>query len=346
MTTHAVTPLEFDGLVPATPPTALPEVTWIDPKELLVDEGYQRDLTERSRKLIRRIVEGWDWRKFKPPIVAWTEAGLEVLDGQHSATAAATHPAIERIPVVIVDAKEQQDRASAFIGHNRDRIAVSPSQLHAAAVTAGDAEALAVEGACALANVSLLRTPPSADKYRPADTIAATAIAGLVKRHQRVGAAEILATLACARLAPITANHIKAAEALVHDPEYGVPPADLAKTLIALDLGPADREARTFAATHNVPHWKGLVAIWFKATKKPRRKPADAGVSSAPARVVSGHGNKPETPVGAKRDKRPDLNGWQSGPLIKRCPNCGDAYVGGLKAAMCADCAYGAREAA
>ncbi len=63
----------------------------VKPSTLLVDERYQRGLSERSIKLIRKIVSEWDWRAFKPPVVVDVGAGLEVIDGQHTAIGAATH---------------------------------------------------------------------------------------------------------------------------------------------------------------------------------------------------------------------------------------------------------------
>jgi hypothetical protein len=42
-------------------------------------------------------VANWDWRRFKPPVVARTATGLEVIDGQHTAIAAASHPDVLQI---------------------------------------------------------------------------------------------------------------------------------------------------------------------------------------------------------------------------------------------------------
>ena len=60
MSKRHITALPMEGAVPGTPATTKPELTWILPSELLVDEVYQRDLSPASHKLIRRIVEGWD----------------------------------------------------------------------------------------------------------------------------------------------------------------------------------------------------------------------------------------------------------------------------------------------
>ena len=157
---RGVRALNLGDLAPAEITTAAPTIEWVDPKTLLVDGEYQRHLSEASISLIRRIVAGWDWARFKPPVVARTEEGLEVIDGQHTATAAATHPAIELIPVIVVEAAAVADRARAFVGHNRDRLNVTKMQMHFSAVAAGDEDAMTVTQVCDRAGVKILRGPP------------------------------------------------------------------------------------------------------------------------------------------------------------------------------------------
>ena len=251
------------------PPTAPPQVEWLAPTDLLVDARYQRDLSEASHKLIRRIVEGWDWRRFKPPVIAWTERGFEIIDGQHTAIAAATHPSIDKIPVLVVEAAELQERAAAFIGHNKDRLNVAPVQLHHAAVAAGDETALTVDQVCQRAGVTVMRNVYGARTYKPGETIAIGAITALVGRRHAKGAREVLEVLVQAGVAPIAANAIKAVELLMFDPDYAgqFEPAELAKAIQKLG-DEAEKEARLFVGAHQLPLWKGLAATWFKKTRK------------------------------------------------------------------------------
>jgi hypothetical protein len=123
---------------------APPVVREVDPAALLVESSYQRDLSGRSMRLIRKIVTGWDWLKFKPPIVSETPEGLFVVDGQHTAIAAASHPEIKTIPVMIVQAKSVERRADGFVAHNRDRLTMTAAQVFHGNVAAGDAKAVAV----------------------------------------------------------------------------------------------------------------------------------------------------------------------------------------------------------
>lgn len=271
-TLRSVVAVDLGDAVPQTPPTDKPTVEWMAPSDLLVDAAYQRDLSEKSLKLIRRIVEQWDWRRFKPPVVAWTERGFEIIDGQHTAIAAASHPGIETIPVLMVEAAELQDRASAFIGHNRDRLTVTAVQLHHAAVAAGDEDALTVQQVCERAGVTLLRNAYGSRTYKAGETLAISAIAALVKRRHAKGAREILALLVQAERAPVAANEIKAVELLLTDPQYAdeIEPADLVVAIKALGDA-SEKEAKVFASEHCVPLWRGLASVWFRKCRKRRK---------------------------------------------------------------------------
>jgi hypothetical protein len=355
--------IDLPDVTPGTPPTAKPEITWIDPTELLVDEAYQRGLSDKNLRLIARIVGEWDWRRFKPPITAWTDESLEVIDGQCTAIGAASHPVIGEIPVYVVDAAERADRASAFIGQNRDRVAITAAQMHAAAVVAGDEDALAVERVASRVGVRILRMPPSRGDYQPRQTVAVAAVAALIARLGEEDAERVLGILAESECAPITAAHIKAVDHLLRAPEFdGQVKADrLGSAIKELGLPAAEQEAKAFAATHCVPLWRGLAATWFQASRKRRRGSADAspraeGASDRerPAGDPSWSGYEsgrkadqtPSAADGAKRDERPPRGGWEPGRYMKRCQECDGSYVGGLRSITCAACAYGTAAAA
>lgn len=270
-----IEPMIFPGIIPAKLSTTKPEFRWVDPSVLLVDENYQRHLSRSGVNLIEKIVEHWDWARFKPPVVAETEDGLEVIDGQHTATAAATHPRIETIPVMIVRAKELGDRAKAFVGHNRDRLMLSQVQIHFASVTAGDEDATTIQQVCDRVGVKLLRYPPGNGAFNPGETLAVAAIRSLVNRRFAAGARSVLQVLADANCAPVRADGIKAVEAILFDPEYRgqLSSADLTSCL--LNMGPkAESEARVFAAAHNIPLWRALAVTLFREAKRGRRRSA------------------------------------------------------------------------
>jgi hypothetical protein len=274
--TRPIEPLSLPGALPGVSPTALPEFVWVQPTALVVDEGYQRDLSRKSLDLITKIVSRWDWARFKPPIVAAAEDGsFEVIDGQHTAIAAASHPSIELIPVMLVRAASQADRARAFVGHNRDRLQLSQVQIHIADVAAGDEDAQTVQQVCDRAGVNLCRYPPGNGEWAAGDSLAIAAIRALINRRGAMRARIVLQALVEARCAPVRADGIKAVEALLHNDDYKgeVTAEDIATALIK--LGPtADQEAHVFAAAHKVPMWRALAVTLFKEARRGRRRAA------------------------------------------------------------------------
>lgn len=256
------------GVTPTTPSTTGPIFEWVDPSSLLVNEAYQRNLSERSISLIRRIIGGWDWTKFKPPVCSLGDHGLEVIDGQHTAIAAASHPNVSEIPVMIVETATVQARASAFIGQNTDRLGVTKMQLHRAAVAAGDEDALTLEQVCERSGVRLVNSKPHV--WKAGDSLAVGAIATLINKRNAAGARKVLELLVAAEAAPVTAPAIKAVEMILFDPEYGEADPEALPAAIKA-VGPeGDREAAVFATAHRVPLWRGLGVVWFRKCRKRR----------------------------------------------------------------------------
>jgi hypothetical protein len=269
-TLRPVAPVQFSGETSAIP-TPAPQMEWMAPADLLIEGRYQRDLSEASRRQIARIVANWDWRKFKPPIVAWTERGFEIIDGQHTAIAAATHPEIEKIPVLVVEAPQVEDRAAAFIGHNRDHLAVTPLQLHFAAVAAGDPDAIDVQNVISRSGAKLLATQYGGQRFRAGETVAVSAVRSLVGKRGVQKARQVLELLVKAEQGPITAVQIKATDMLLHRPEYAEADFDFLPGTIR-DAGPeVDREAKVDAKTYQIPVYEALGRIWFRKCRKQRR---------------------------------------------------------------------------
>lgn len=254
-----------------------PVFEWVDPASLMVDEVYQRDLSRKSQQLIEKIIGAWSWQKFKPPIVALTPAGYEVIDGQHTALAAATHRGIDLIPVMVIDAPELKERAAAFVGHNRDRVGLNAIQIHYADVAAGDDTAVTIQRVCERAGVNLLRYPPGNAIWAPGETIAIAAIRSLVNRRYAAGARKVLDILSAARCAPVRADAIKAVDVLLNSPEYkdNVTPESITNTMIKMGLA-ADREAKVQALAHNLPIWKALAIVLYRGGAKSGRGRAAA----------------------------------------------------------------------
>lgn len=153
-----------------------PEVRMARIADLKVERSYQRDMTPKSIALIRKIVTGWDWTKFKPPICAEKDDGsLVVIDGQHTAIAAASHPGLAALPVLVVKAATIEKRAESFVSHNRDRIAMSPLQLFHAEVAAGVEDAMGLLVVTKAVGITVPRSPPKKGSEEPGTLVAITA---------------------------------------------------------------------------------------------------------------------------------------------------------------------------
>ncbi len=264
--------IRSNGLKPNVPATKPPRFQSVVPSELLIDGTYQRNLSERSVALIRKIVADWDWRRFKPPIVVRVDNGFHVIDGQHTSIAAATHGGIGKIPVMVVDADSVMDRARAFIGHNRDRITMTTMQMFYAAGAAGDEDVQTVQAACKRAGVSILRVPPCYGIFKPRETIAVSTLLSLVKRRSAIQARQVIETVANSNMAPLSAAALKAVEHLLFSKEFAgeFTSADLTSTMIK--LGPElNRKAGAMAASKQIPHWRAWIAILSHHTTRARR---------------------------------------------------------------------------
>jgi hypothetical protein len=163
MTLRPIQPISIDDLDTAEPETGEPICERIDPKTLFVDPSYQRQISERGLLQIRKIIEAFDWTKYKPPVCAYADHDgatvLKVLDGQHTAIVAASHPNIDMIPVMIVEAADTASQAAAFSGQNTNHLGVTALQKHRADIVAGDDDALTVEQVCGRAHVVVLTSP-------------------------------------------------------------------------------------------------------------------------------------------------------------------------------------------
>src|SRR5690606_13394906 len=157
--------------------------------------------------------------------------------------------------------------AARFGGPNRLRIGVTPLHECFAEVTAGDDDALDVLKTCERAGVTILRSPPSRSEFKPGESVSITAIKALVDKRGVMKARLVLEVLAKADLAPITADHIKAAEYLMTEPEFcdQFEAEDLTRE-IETSGKTAEHEAKVFSVAQKVPVWRALAVQWFKKT--------------------------------------------------------------------------------
>ncbi|WBU27639.1 hypothetical protein OOZ54_13295 [Rhodopseudomonas palustris] len=256
-----IKPLPFEGLTPAKVGRDLPELVWVAPTELLVDATYQRNLSERSIRLIRRMVENFAWNRVKPLIGVRVDRAIHIIDGQHTGIAAATLK-IPKVPVFVVAAGTVDERARAFVGHNTDRLVVSPFDIYQALLASGDEEAMDVANVCRRAGVRVRQISPSSS-ISPGDTAAVGRVRGLVARRGVQDARRVLQCLVSAKRAPISSAEITAADHIICVERKAID-LDVLAAVIRIDGTDGLLEAQAKAKKARSPIWKELASRWLQ----------------------------------------------------------------------------------
>lgn len=176
---------------PLSDPGPPPQMAWVGIKELWVDPRYQREmkLSRASRGLVHRIATGWKWALFQPLTVALGSPADDgsigryaVIDGQHRLEAAKRRK-LEQLPCYMIDAATVEAQAAYFVGLNRERKALLPTQIHRAAAVAGDASAVRIDAVCRAAGVTIGTTSMGNHGLAPGVTVAVAKIRQLVERY-------------------------------------------------------------------------------------------------------------------------------------------------------------------
>lgn len=267
---HAISAIALpSGTKPALLGSVAPTIRLVKPQSLLIESAYQRDLSGKSIQLIRKIVAGWDWTKFKPPVCAETADGLVVIDGQHTAIAAATHPGIAEIPVMINATAHLERRAAAFVSHNRDRLVMTPAQIFYGDLAAGDKDCKGIMECVVKAGASIPRLPVGNGSWRPGQISAV----GELRDTYRHAGYEILERAlkisVASESAPISKTLLRGLRSLLTDEYYGAErsksDAIIAAAIVSLgDIGSISDE---YAIASGVSRFSACAALIAGAIK-------------------------------------------------------------------------------
>jgi len=265
-----ITPLNRRGLHPVKLSGPPPKMEWLCLSQLVVNDEYQRHLSEKSITLIRHLVENFTWRQVRPAAVTPVGGGLyEILDGQHLAVAAATHGGIDAIPCFIVETASQMERAAAFVGLNQDRVNMTPMQIFHAKVKAGDEEAMAVVEGVAKAGGKVLKYPPPFGRYKIGDAMCCGALIDVARSKGVNGVARVCAIAIAARRAPVSALLVKALRRVLWSGAFDVMPSDvsIALYLLGQDQTALERkvrdEARMLRVTDRQASGVKILSSWI-----------------------------------------------------------------------------------
>lgn len=170
-----------------------PELQWLKISRLRIDPRYQRDVSRKGESNILSIATNFAWAKFTPVIVAPAAENLyAIVDGQHRTTAAMLR-GFESVPCVII-AADAAAQADAFVAINGSITLMTPLQLHAARLAAGNADAAELAAVCAAAGVTICRYPVPSNKVKPGETLA---IGMLRSMLDKFGRDVLVAALSC-----------------------------------------------------------------------------------------------------------------------------------------------------
>lgn len=281
------------GVDPSKIGKKLPRFEWVDPRSLYVEEAYQRDLSGNSTALVRKIVAKFNWSRFKPPIcVRLPESGnvLVCIDGQHTAMGAASHPDVDKIPVMVVDAADVAARASAFVGHNKDRLALTQMAIFHAELASGDALAMTIDRACKAAGAVILNKPVNLKNPLPAgQTIAVGTIRSIAKKNGEAFLTRVLRVMVRAGRGPVKADELAAASLILGS---AADERDIDRRLADVV---AEKTAEKWAATcaaecaeSGVTLPSALASAWCRRLGLRLRGPDNRGGARGSARLVAG----------------------------------------------------------
>jgi hypothetical protein len=275
MTARPIQPLSLPD-VPRAEIRSRPRFMRLHPSELWVDGLYQRDLSSKSRKLIEKLVREWDWKRFSVPVVTRVDDAWHIIDGQHTAIAALSHGGIGEIDVMVVEADEVGERADAFLGHNRDRIAVTNGELFFAAAASGDEDVQTAINVCERAGATVLRNPSPGRPFRPGEIIAVAALMKLIRRRSALQARIVIEALVKARLAPISAEAINAVDTVLHNQPYGDVEADALVEAFQKFGSVISAKTVELALAKRIPRARALTIVLYQHAKRSRRAGASA----------------------------------------------------------------------
>lgn len=159
-----------------------PEMAWLQVSGLMIDDNYQRPLTEKNWRAIRKIAADFDWSRFTPIMAApIADGSYAVIDGQHRAHAAAL-AGISEIPALICDVPVDR-QAACFAAINTQRTNITPFHLLKAALASGEDWALAARAAVAAGGCRLMTYNKSSHSRRPGEIYAITLIRRTIERE-------------------------------------------------------------------------------------------------------------------------------------------------------------------
>lgn len=249
-----IVPIDISGIEANEVDRRMPELLMLRPSDLWIDPRYQRDISRSGNALIRDIVANFSWHKYRPPVVSRDlEGRYVVIDGQHTAIGAASHPGIDKIPVSFVAMDDVAEQARSFLSHNTAMVRVPEIDKFFAAVTAQDETAVLILDIMTRHGVMLARHLPAQGVYEPNQTIATGRLRRLMKKYGPAKFNEIISLVSRMNYRPIKSDHLAAVAEILFEtkPEYVKQHGKVSgELLVNVVLSLNDADALSHAARH------------------------------------------------------------------------------------------------
>lgn len=193
------------------------------PESIFIDPDFQRNITDRGKKLIHEMVEKWNWDAAEVPRIYFDEErGVEAAyDGQHTLIGAATRDDITEIPCDLhEDIRSAKRAAAAFNVRNSKRIPQTPAQLFKSALLAEFPWAVQLNEIANRLNFTIAAYHGAGIYDRPDNVIAIITMKNVMDRRGGVALEKIMKMLSGLTISPIKDIHIRAIETLLFDKEF------------------------------------------------------------------------------------------------------------------------------
>jgi hypothetical protein len=253
-----------------TPIGKPPQLLWVSPEEIEVETAYQRGLSPRSLQMIADIVANWDWAVFTPPCCVKIGDKIMAYDGQHTAIAAATHPEIHQIPILVTIAEQLEKRAMLFYEKQWGRLMPTQLQKFKALVAAKDPQHIEMQRVCTEAGVTVLAQPPGVGKFKVGETVAIGAIKRMITVYGGKATIDLLKVMIDGQQAPLRADVMKAVGRLLYAPEYRdmITPDAIAKALAGSIYEKVYAEAKGMQAEMHMPTEAAMAIAFYRLALK------------------------------------------------------------------------------
>lgn len=209
-TLRAIAAIDRVGKCPD--PGVAPEVVHLTLSQLVVNEDYQRGISKASLSRIRKMAKEWNWNSYKAVSVAKTDNPnlFEVVDGQHTAIAAATNGNVHILPCLLMSADTLSEKAQGYVGINTHKVALTPANIYKAKVAAEDPVAVVVDAALNAVGCRVLDMPPTKGVYAPGDTMAVGTLMSIAQTRGGDRLQTLLEMCRGSGCCPISAKMLKA----------------------------------------------------------------------------------------------------------------------------------------